>query len=247
MPCHIMVKRTGLAVRGWGSKPEARLELRVRTPPPPPPIIQFHNFTFTFSHNYDYIFNNMTLYLTIGMFFNIISQNYCFFSCGFNFVSHNFWLYFSHCHFIFLSWDFLNCNLQLWELSCICNLISEKYDFVSIWLYIPDYLILHLQHFPKREGKWCVAKYGDPYLEFVLCIWPIQVHTHSSEHTPGAVGSQFCGALGTVGGSVPCSRVSPQSWYWRWRERCSFTPPTYNPCRTWEPTTFGLQVQLSIH
>ncbi len=19
-------------------------------------------------------------------------------------------------------------------------------------------------------GKWCVAKYGDPYLEFVLCI-----------------------------------------------------------------------------
>ncbi len=22
----------------------------------------------------------------------------------------------------------------------------------------------------KRKGKWCVAKYGDPYLEFVLCI-----------------------------------------------------------------------------
>ncbi len=21
-----------------------------------------------------------------------------------------------------------------------------------------------------REGKWCVAKYGDPYSEFVLCI-----------------------------------------------------------------------------
>ncbi len=31
--------------------------------------------------------------------------------------------------------------------------------------------------------KWCVAKYGDPYSEFVLCIQPIQVHTHSSEHT----------------------------------------------------------------
>ncbi len=30
---------------------------------------------------------------------------------------------------------------------------------------------------------WSVAKYGDPYSEFVLCIYPIQVHTHSSEHT----------------------------------------------------------------
>ncbi len=27
-----------------------------------------------------------------------------------------------------------------------------------------------------------MAKYGDPYSEFVLCIQPIQVHTHSSEH-----------------------------------------------------------------
>ncbi len=24
---------------------------------------------------------------------------------------------------------------------------------------------------------------------------------------------------------------APQSWYWRWRERCTFTPPTYNSCR----------------
>ncbi len=36
--------------------------------------------------------------------------------------------------------------------------------------------------------------------------------THPSARTPGAVGSQCCGARGTVGGSVPCSRVSPQSW-----------------------------------
>ncbi len=36
--------------------------------------------------------------------------------------------------------------------------------------------------------------------------------THPSAHTPGAVGSQRCCARGAVGGSVPCSRVSPQSW-----------------------------------
>jgi len=36
---------------------------------------------------------------------------------------------------------------------------------------------------------------------------PGAVDTHTHTHTPGAVGSR-----GAVGGSVPCSRVSPQSW-----------------------------------
>ncbi len=36
--------------------------------------------------------------------------------------------------------------------------------------------------------------------------------THPTAHTPGAVDSQHCGTRGAVGGSVPCSRVSPQSW-----------------------------------
>ncbi len=68
---------------------------------------------------------------------------------------------------------------------------------------------------------------------------PSKAHTHSSEHThrehtPGAVGSHLCcGARGAVGGSVLCSRA-PQPWYWGWRERCTFTPPTYNSCRTWD-------------
>ncbi len=58
--------------------------------------------------------------------------------------------------------------------------------------------------------------------------------THPSAHTPGVVGSRHCGARGAVGGSVPCSRVSPQSW---------IIPPgaeirTHN---------LGLQVRRSIH
>ncbi len=36
--------------------------------------------------------------------------------------------------------------------------------------------------------------------------------THPRAHTLGPVGSQHSGARGAVGGSVPCSRVSPQSW-----------------------------------
>ncbi len=74
---------------------------------------------------------------------------------------------------------------------------------------------------------------------------PSKVHTHSSEHThPRSSGQPFisikCATAafmlrrpGTVGGSVPCSKA-PQSWYWGWRERCTFTPPTYNSCRTWD-------------
>ncbi len=60
------------------------------------------------------------------------------------------------------------------------------------------------------------------------------MHSHSSEHTPGAVGSNCSVARGAVGGLVPCShlRVSPQSWYWRWRECSLFTPPTDNSCWT---------------
>ncbi len=58
--------------------------------------------------------------------------------------------------------------------------------------------------------------------------------THPSAHTPGAVGSRHCGARGAVGGSVPCSRVSPQSW----------TIPARAEIRT---HNLGLQVQRSIH
>ncbi len=58
--------------------------------------------------------------------------------------------------------------------------------------------------------------------------------THPSAHTPGAVDSRHCGARGAVGGSVPCSRVLPQSW----------TIPAGAEIRT---HNLGLQVQRSIH
>ncbi len=72
----------------------------------------------------------------------------------------------------------------------------------------------------------------------ILGICPLHL-THPSAHSQQwthtwSSGQPYCGARGAVGGSVPCSRVSPQSWYWRWREHLLFTPPTDNPCRTWE-------------
>ncbi len=72
----------------------------------------------------------------------------------------------------------------------------------------------------------------------ILGICPLHL-THPSAHSQQwthtwSSGQPYCGARGAVGGLVPCSRVSPQSWYWRWREHLLFTPPTDNPCRTWE-------------
>ncbi len=57
---------------------------------------------------------------------------------------------------------------------------------------------------------------------------------HPSAHTLGAVGRRHCGAQGAVGGSVPCSRVSPQSW----------TIPAGAEIRT---HNLRLQVRRSIH
>ncbi len=92
----------------------------------------------------------------------------------------------------------------------------------------------------ERKGRvashtWNLCSAFNPSKCTHTAVSSEHTHTHTHcEHTPGAVGSQCCGARGAVGGSVPCSRVSPQLWYWGWRERCTFTPPTYNRCRTWD-------------
>ncbi len=85
----------------------------------------------------------------------------------------------------------------------------------------------------------------DPYPEFVICIQPIQVHTHT--HTHSSSGPPMLRRLGSGWGSVPCSRVSPQLWYWRWREHSLFTPPhwLFLPDPRFEPTTSGYNA-LSI-
>ncbi len=58
----------------------------------------------------------------------------------------------------------------------------------------------------KSESDVTYSQVWWPILGIHALHLPIQVHTHSSEHTPtpGAVGSY--GARGAVGGSVPCSR-----------------------------------------
>ncbi len=71
-----------------------------------------------------------------------------------------------------------------------------------------------------------------------VCQVPIlgicALHLTYSKCTHTAVNThleQWAAIYAAAPEEVPCSSA-PQSWYWGWRERCTFTPSTYNPCRT---------------
>ncbi len=86
------------------------------------------------------------------------------------------------------------------------------------------------------------------YREYITSSEMYSLHLTHSKWTHTQSSGQPCySARGAVGGSVPCSRT-PQSWYWRRRERWLLLPHQQSlPDPRFEPTTFGLQVQLSNH
>ncbi len=97
-----------------------------------------------------------------------------------------------------------------WESSCICCCVNSNVC-----------IICNLSC--KREQDNWTLLWQQKKTNFVFVTYTIiqsitsnemySLHlTHPSAHTLEAVGSQRCGARGAVGGSVPCSRVSPQSW-----------------------------------
>ncbi len=88
----------------------------------------------------------------------------------------------------------------------------------------------------KVKVTWHTAKYGNPYSEFVLCIYPIQsarAHTHRHTHTRSSgqpfmlrhPGSSWGFGVLLKGTSVVVLRVE--------RALCIHSP-TYNSCRTWD-------------
>ncbi len=107
------------------------------------------------------------------------------------------------------------------------------------------FVFLHRKHcemfaidLPWKGESGQTAKYGDPYLFWViwfhtygdslthtlsLSLSHTHTHTHTHTHQWAAI-FLCCGTRGAVVGSVPCSRVLSQSWYWRWRGRWLFTP-----------------------
>ncbi len=108
------------------------------------------------------------------------------------------------------------CN-DCWELNFAITGINYLLKCIQIEkLFNYNILQYSYLYFYQVIVTWHTAKYGDPYSEFVLCIYPSKVHTHTHrEHThthqvqkPGAVGSHLCcDARGAVVGSVSCSRA----------------------------------------
>ncbi len=98
-------------------------------------------------------------------------------------------------------------------------LVKVTYD--QVWWSILGICALHLTHTRAHTLQWThTLSSGQPFM---------------LQHPPRAA----------VGGSVPCSRA-PQSCCWRWRERCTFTPPTYNSCRQFIVSVFWICKGLSL-
>ncbi len=118
--------------------------------------------------------------------------------------------YYLHVHSVF----FRLC----WEAFMLHLLTSTMAGFLTQFFF-KIYFNCHIHNNTAYNQQWNVFSAFNP---------------SKCAHTPGAVGSQRCGAPRAVGGSVPCSRVSPQSW----------TIPAGAKIRT---HNLRLQVQRSIH
>ncbi len=111
--------------------------------------------------------------------------------------------------------------------------------------------------------KFVISNFGPVYIyesdvTYGQVWWPIlgicPLHLTHPDYTHTAVNTHSehtrnCGARVAVGGSVPCSRVSPQSWYW-WVERALYIHSLhlqFLPDLRLKLTTFRLRVRLSNH
>ncbi len=107
----------------------------------------------------------------------------------------------------------------------------------------------------KVKVTWHVAKYGNPYSELVLCIYPIQsahtqqwIHTHTVNTHPEQWAAIYAAAPGEQLG-VRCLAQGHLSRGIEGGESAvhSLPPPTIPAGPRLELTTFGLRVRLSNH
>ncbi len=75
-------------------------------------------------------------------------------------------------YFLFLfAFSILSQLFLIW--GCTSNCVwSFLFNFCSMTACFWNMCVgtVSINNIGKGKGKWCVAKYGDPYLEFVLCI-----------------------------------------------------------------------------
>ncbi len=100
---------------------------------------------------------------------------------------------------------------------------------------------------------WHTAKYGDPYSEFMLYIYPFKVHTHREHtHTMNTHSEQWAAIHAAAPGEQLGVRCLAQGHLSRGIEGGqsaghSLPPPTNPAGPRLEPATFGLRFRLSNH
>ncbi len=92
-----------------------------------------------------------------------------------------------------------------------------------------------MRHWKKEKVKVTYSQVWWPILGICALHLPIQsAHTQHWIHTRSSGQPFMLQRLGSSWGFGGLLKGT-LSWYWGWRERCTFTPPIYNSCRpeTW--------------
>ncbi len=107
---------------------------------------------------------------------------------------------------LMFSWVFV------WELSVFCHPLPLVFS------------VTHSLFTPKNRIELFYLSHTRLYRDYITSSEMYSLHLTHPKWTHTRSSGQPCyGARGAVGGSVPCS-MTPQSWYWRRRERWLFTP-----------------------
>ncbi len=132
---------------------------------------------------------------------------------------------------VFITHSFISICWNLHQPKWIKALLIKAYLFI-----IPCVL--------KVKVTWHTAKYGDPYSEFVLCIYPSKC-THTMNTHPEQWAAIYAAASGEQLGSLPCSRAPRRGIDGGESTVHSLPPPTIPAGLRLEFATFRLQVWLS--
>ncbi len=135
-----------------------------------------------------------------------------------------------------------------WNKEQACVYLQQG---LTTFLTLP-FLFISFTHTVKV--MWHTTKYGDPYSEFVLCIYPSKVYTHSSEqtHTVNTHPEQWAAIYAAAPGEqlgVRCLAQGHLSHGIEGGESAvhSLPPPTIPAGPETQTRNLGLRVWLSNH
>ncbi len=140
-------------------------------------------------------------------------------------------------------WHIFNTDISCWikDHNLLLKLVKTELLVVPLNPLFPHNL--------KAKVTWHTVKYGDPYSEFLLYIYPSKcTHTALNTHTVNthtqSSGQPFM--LRRPGSSWGFGALlkGTSSWYWSRRERCTFTDTDTSQPFDYKSDSLPLRTQL---